>query len=222
VRILLGAVVAVILLSGCVASPDPAPSSTPSLAAPTVTPIPTATEPASTGTIVVTSSALTIDDGSEPETSHTWFDAPAQTVRRLTELFGTAPAVSTREATDHRSAETDYAWNGFVFTVADFEPDVPYFPNQRLTVTSPVVHGVAVSTVSDLTVGSSVAEIDATGITEFFEASAPDGPGRMYGVDIVELVKDDGTIDYTRVYVFTSDTTGAVYRIVAPGKNNGV
>lgn len=220
-RILGAAVAFTLLLAGCSAPPATMPSTSPEATPSTSTPTP---EPvaAVASEIVVSSSTLQVmtTDGHEAS-SHTWFDSPTQTIERLTESFGFAPTTTEHEATELMSARTDYAWEGFLLTVLDVAPQAPYYPNQYATITASSVGGIHLSTLGGISVGSTLAQVETLAGTDFFGASAPDGPGRIYALDLVELALPDGATDRTRVFVFVSETTGTVFRIVAPSKYLG-
>lgn len=209
----------VIVLAGCTAQPPPVASPTTS---PTSTPAPSASAPIAVTEFIVGSSALEVRTDGEPESAHTWFDDPLQTVARLTELIGVAPTVAHDAASEFEAPRTRYTWDGFEFTVVDVAADPPYFPNQYVTVTAPSTGGVRISTAHGISVGSTLEALEATGAVEYFDSSAPDGAGRLYPVDVLEQSTPDGATDYTRVYVFVSLTSGTVYRIVAPHKNLGI
>lgn len=159
------ALLVVLALTGC--AQELAAESTPTPTA-TATPTPTPTPDPTVTLVTLTPDAITLTDSTGVvRGSYNYFQPTEEVVAGLTEVFGFAPTV------EHVQAYEGYPWNaieweGFVLRDSDQESDGVYYPNNRVTVTTAAVRGVAIETVDGVSVGDDPAAL---------EAAYPDGVG---------------------------------------------
>lgn len=153
----LSALAALVLLAGCTApAPEASQTATPiAVSTPTPTPDPTVT------LVTITAEAITLTDGAGTvRDSFDYFQPTEDLVAGLTAAFGFAPSVEQvqpYEGVPWSAIE----WEGFVLRDIAEESDGVYYPNNRVTVTTPAVRGVAIETVDGVSVGDDPAELEA-------------------------------------------------------------
>ena len=157
---ILSAGAALVLLAGCTAS-APAPTPVPTRTAAESTPTPTSTPSAAVTLVTLTADAMTLTDASGVvRGSFDYFQPTDEVVAGLTATFGFSPSVEHVQPYEGLPY-TAIEWEGFVLRDSEQESDGVYYPNNRVSVTTPVVRGVAIETVDGVSVGDDPASLEA-------------------------------------------------------------
>ena len=145
-RLLAVLVAAGLLLAGCADGPEPTPTPTP-VASESPSPTPTAEE-STASAIVVSLDSITVRDQNGVELRSATFDGPDATLALVSDLLGSTP-----EPVDNRQFGMFYEWPEITVVVN--------FGTSSVTVSSPTVAGLPISTGQGIHVGSSRAEVEA-------------------------------------------------------------
>jgi hypothetical protein len=157
---LVPAVLIAVLLTGCAAqAPEPTPVSTPVAESPTPTPTPTP-EPV-VALVTLTADTITlIDTNGAAMTTFDYFQPTEELVAGFSAAFGFEPSiehVQPYEGWPYSAIE----WEGFILRDIEQESDGLYYPNNRITVTTPAVRGIKIETVGGISVGDDPDAIEA-------------------------------------------------------------
>ena len=212
---LLPALVAVLLVAGCSATPPTASKPTASVGR-TATPTPTATPMAEpvVDRVAFDSTGISLlrNDGSIADT-FTYFQPAAEVVAALTSVFGAEPTVE-----DIKPYEgyryTRYDWTGFAVEDSVEPSDGAYYVDFRVNASAASLNGIAIRTVDTITVGSDTAAVEAAHPEHVTRVTPPNVGVETSFIEVDTRVLPD--------YVGDGYTTPASFYVTVIGPVGGV
>lgn len=208
-----------LLLAGCAAAPENAPTSTPTVTTPTVEP----EAPAELTTVVLSSAnvALVFDDGTREEFDY-FSPSVDPIVSALEGALGTDVEPVVQDGGDHPD-QIIYDFGGLAVRTQEAAGSYPNQITFRIVVTAAAVGGVNVETTEGVSVGDTGASVAAFSYRDYVDEGGTETT-HFYRIDQL-VVEEDVQPDYEpaafAVRVWASYPDEIVTRLDAPSPNWG-